>query len=167
MKKMKQCMSEGMEGLCGGTPFRVGVREGIRKKWKNEQYEISNKMMNSNPADLHVYRNRQHHSNTTPAGVEQPMVDLHFYKHEMPPASLILPKNRGRLLTSVNGNRRLALLPLTSVNGHETASMITGLQPHSMWLKPFPYMKSTNRWLKPTAIEIHNRIKYFEPDKKY
>jgi hypothetical protein len=96
-----------------------------------------NRGLRSNPAGLHVYRKKQHRENTTPAGVAQPMVVWHFYKHVMPPASL-LP---------------LTLLPLTSVNGKESVSMTTGLQPHSMWLKPFPQMNSANRQLKQTAIK--------------
>ena len=71
-----------------------------------------NRGLGSNPADLHVYSNMISMGNTTPAGVAQPMFVWHFYKHVMPPASLLPPKNRDRLLT---------LLPLTSVNGKETA----------------------------------------------
>jgi hypothetical protein len=56
----------------------------------------TNKELNSNPEDLHVYRKSQHHDNTTPAGVAQPMFIVHFYKHVMPPASLLPPKSRGK-----------------------------------------------------------------------
>jgi hypothetical protein len=101
-----------------------------------------------NPGDLHVYSNMNVMGNTTPAGVEQPAT-VYFYKHTMPPASL---------------------LPLTSVNGKETACLTSGLQPHSMWLKPVTLMKSANRQLpacrtgrKQTAIEIHNQMYNFEP----
>jgi hypothetical protein len=100
-------------------------------------YNGSNTKLNSNPEGLHVYRKIQHDGNTTPAGVGQPMDVWYFYKHLMPPASL---------------------LPLTSVNGKETASLSTGLQPHSMWLKPVTFMKSANRQLKQTVIQIHNQI---------
>ncbi len=95
--------------------------------------------------NLHVYSNMNVMGNTTPGGVEQPTT-VYFYKHSMPPASL-LP------LTSVNENRSLDLLPLTSVNGKEAAPLTTGLQPHSMWLKPVTFMKSSNRQLKQTAIK--------------
>ena len=98
-----------------------------------------------NPENLHVYSNMNVMVNTTPAGAEQPTT-VYFYKHSMPPASL-LP------LTSVNENRSLDLLPLTSVNGKEAAPLTTGLQPHSMWLKPVTFMKSANRQLKQTAIK--------------
>jgi len=81
--------------------------------------------------NLHVYSNMKVMGNTTPGGVEQPTT-VYFYKHSMPPASL---------------------LPLTSVNGKETAPLTTGLQPHSMWLKPVTLMKSANRQLKQTAIK--------------
>ena len=108
------------------------------------EYNGSNTGLNSNPDGWYDYGKRQHSGNTTPAGIGQPMDFLHFYKHVMPPASLLLTKNRGRLLT---------LLPLTSVNGIETASMTPGLQPHSMWLKPLAFMKSANRQLKQTAIQ--------------
>ena len=123
------------------------------------EYNGLNRGLNSNPAGLYVYRKGQRYGNTTPAGVEQPGICL-YYKHVMPPASLLPPKNRGRLLTSVNENWSLDLLPLTSVNGKETASLTPGLQPHSMWLKPFPQMNSANRQLpacrtgrKQTAIK--------------
>ena len=52
--------------------------------------------LNSNPEDLHVYRKRQPNGNSTPAGVEQSLVDLYFYKHAMPLASVLAPKNRDR-----------------------------------------------------------------------
>ena len=81
--------------------------------------------------NLHVYSNMKVMGNTTPGGVEQPTT-VYFYKHSMPPASL---------------------LPLTSVNGKETAPLTTGLQPHSMCLKPVTLMKSANRQLKQTAIK--------------
>ena len=84
-----------------------------------------------NPENLHVYSNMNVMVNTTPAGAEQPTT-VYFYKHSMPPASL---------------------LPLTSVNGKEAAPLTTGLQPHSMWLKPVTFMKSANRQLKQTAIK--------------
>ena len=89
-----------------------------------------------NPGDLHVYSNMIYMGNTTPAGVAQ-SATVYFYKHSMLPASL---------------------LPLTSVNGKETACLTSGLQPHSMWLKPVTLMKSANRQLKQTAIEIHNSM---------
>jgi len=105
--------------------------------------------------NLHVYSNMNVMGNT--AGVAQPAT-VFFCKHTMPPASLFPPINRGRLLTllpltSVNENRSLDLLPLTLVNGKETAPLTTGLQPHSMWLKPVTLMKSSNRQLKQTAIK--------------
>ena len=69
------------------------------------EYNGNNAGLNSNPeslsrifGDLHVYGKRQHHGNTTPAGVEQPMVVLHFYKHLILPAFLLPLNNRGRLL---------------------------------------------------------------------
>lgn len=37
-------------------------------------------------------------------------------------------------------------------NGKKTASLTTGHQPHSMWLKPLTFLKSANRQLKQTAI---------------
>jgi len=55
------------------------------------------------------------------------------------PASILPPKNRGRLLTLVNGK--------------ETTSLSTVLQPHSMWLKPLTQMYSAYRQLKQTAIK--------------
>ncbi len=91
--------------------------------------------LNSNPADLHVYRKGQHPENTTPA--EQPMVVLNFNKHLMSQTSL-LP---------------LTLLPLTSVNGQETGFLTTGLQPHSIWRNLLTLIKSANRQLKQTAIK--------------
>jgi hypothetical protein len=106
---------------------------------KKMEYSGTNGGLNSNPEGLYVYRKRQHPGNTTPAGVEQPMFIVHFYKHSMPPASL---------------------LPLTLVNGIETATLTTGLQPNSMWLKPVTLMNSANRQLpacrtgrKQTAIK--------------
>ena len=51
------------------------------------KYSGTNTGLNPNPEDLHVYRKRQHPENTTPAGVEQQIVFLHFYKHVMPPVS--------------------------------------------------------------------------------
>jgi len=69
-------------------------------------------------------------------------------------------------LTSVNGNCTLDLLPLTLVNGKETAPLTTGLQPHSMWLKPVTFMKSSNRQLKQTAIEIVNQSHQLEKREK-
>ncbi len=79
-----------------------------------------------NPGDLHVYINIINMGNTTPAGVEQPTT-LYFYKHSMPPASLLPPKNRGRLLSSVNGKETApsynwASVPLNvakAFNSHE------------------------------------------------
>ena len=107
--------------------------------------------------DLHVYSNMNVMGNTT--GVEQPTT-VYFYKHSMPPASLLpltsVNENRSLdllPLTLVNGNCTLDLLPLTSVNGKEAAPLTTGLQPHSMWLKPVTFMKSANRQLKQTAIK--------------
>jgi hypothetical protein len=70
--------------------------------------------------------------NTTPAGVVQTMFVWHFYKHLMPPASL---------------------LPLTLVNGKKAIPHTTGLQPNPMLLKPFNFMNSANRQLKQTAIK--------------
>jgi len=110
--------------------------------------------------------------NTTPAGAEQPTT-VYFYKHSMPPASLLpltsVNENRSLdllPLTSVNENCTLDLLPLTSVNGKETAPLTTGLQPHSMWLKPVTFMKSSNRQLKQTAIEIVNQSHQLEKREK-
>jgi len=110
-----------------------------------------------NPENLHVYSNMNVMGNTT--GVEQPTT-VYFYKHSMPPASLLpltsVNENRSLdllPLTLVNGNCTLDLLPLTSVNGKEAAPLTTGLQPHSMWLKPVTFMKSANRQLKQTAIK--------------
>ena len=51
------------------------------------KYIGTNRGLNLNPGDLHVYRKRQHRGNATPAGVGQPLVVLHFYKHLMPLAS--------------------------------------------------------------------------------
>jgi len=65
-------------------------------------------------------------------------------------------------LTLVNENRSLDLLPLTLVNGKEAAPLTTGLQPHSMWLKPVTFMKFANRQLKQTAIEIVNQSHQLE-----
>jgi hypothetical protein len=105
--------------------------EGKELIMKEMNYNDSNTGLNSNPEGLHVYRKRQHCGNTTPAGVAQPMFIVHFYKHSMPPASI---------------------LPLTSVNGKETASRSTGLQPNNMWLKPVSAFNISNRQLKQTAI---------------
>jgi hypothetical protein len=104
---------------------------------KEMNYNGSNTGLNSNPEGLYVYRKIQHDGNTTPAGVGQPMDVWYFYKHLMPPAYL---------------------LPLTSAIRKKTASLSNGLQPHSMWLKPLTLMKSANRQLKQTAIQIHNQI---------
>ena len=92
-----------------------------------------------NPEDLQVYSNMIGMGNTTPAGVEHPADIVHFYKHSMPPASLLPPKNRGRLLTSFYGK--------------ETSCLTPGLQPHLLWLKPVTFMKSANRQLNQTAIK--------------
>ena len=101
--------------------------QGLKFKEMNEmEYNGLKKGLRSNPVGLHVYSNMISMGNTTPAGVAQPLYILHFYKHIMPPASILPPKNRGRLLTSVNRNRNLNLLPLTSVNGKETAPLTTG-----------------------------------------
>lgn len=59
------------------------------------EYSGTNGGLKSNPEDLHVYRKKQHHGNTTPAWVAQPMVIVHFNKHLMPPASLLHPE-KGR-----------------------------------------------------------------------
>lgn len=50
-----------------------------------------------NPEDLHVSSNMNCMGNTTPAGVEQPMFVMHFYKYAMPPAS-VLAVHRNKLL---------------------------------------------------------------------
>lgn len=52
------------------------------------EYNGLNRVLGSNPAGLHIYREKQHPENTTPAGVGQPMFVWHFYKHGMPPASV-------------------------------------------------------------------------------
>jgi hypothetical protein len=67
-----------------------------RNEEMNEmEYNGTNGGLKSNPAGLHVYRKRQHHGNTTPAGVAQSMFIVHFYKHLMQSASL-LPPEKGR-----------------------------------------------------------------------
>ena len=71
------------------------------------EYNGSNKVLNANPADLHVYRKRHHHANTTPVGVEQPMLILQFYKHVMPPASLFTRKNRANEMKNNVSNKVL------------------------------------------------------------
>jgi len=122
--------------------------------------------------DLHVYSNMNVMGNTAPAGAAQPAT-VYFCKQPMPPASLfpltLVNENRSLdllPLTSVNGNCTLDLLPLTLVNGKETAPLTTGLQPHSMWLKPVTFMKSSNRQLKQTAIEIVNQSHQLEKREK-
>lgn len=52
------------------------------------EYNGLNRVLGSNPAGLHIYREKQHPENTTPAGVGKSLVDLYFYKHGMPPASV-------------------------------------------------------------------------------
>jgi hypothetical protein len=78
--------------------------QGLKFKEMNEiEYNGLNRVLGSNPAGLHVYRKKQHPENTIPVGIAQPMVVWHFYKHMIPLASLLPPKNRCRLLISING----------------------------------------------------------------
>ncbi len=48
------------------------------------EYIGTNRGLNSNPGDLHVYRKGQHPENTTPAGVGQSMGVWHFSKTNPP-----------------------------------------------------------------------------------
>jgi hypothetical protein len=56
-------------------------------------YNGSNKRLNSNPEDLHGYRKKQHHGNTTPVGVEQSTGSA-FFNNKSPFDSLPIIRDR-------------------------------------------------------------------------